>query len=155
MTQEQFADRIGISQNYLSTMEPGKVEIGAEILLRISREFAKSVEWLLTREGCIPFTVTDRALSVIAWFRKLTCSFRFAQSGCNSMPARAMLVAELLFNEYPTHRVLFGAVTALNESGSLGSPKTPGNPKIQRVYTRNPRIGVAPQPNSREYFLGC
>ena len=25
MTQEQFADRIGISQNYLSTMEPGKV----------------------------------------------------------------------------------------------------------------------------------
>ena len=30
MTQEEFAERIGISQNY-----------GAEILLRISREFAK------------------------------------------------------------------------------------------------------------------
>jgi hypothetical protein len=29
---------IGISQNYLSTMERGKVEIGAEILLRISVE---------------------------------------------------------------------------------------------------------------------
>jgi hypothetical protein len=38
-------------QNYLSTMEHGKVEIGAEILLRISREFVKSVEWLLTGEG--------------------------------------------------------------------------------------------------------
>jgi len=37
-------------QNYLSTMERGKMEIGAEILLRISREFAKSVEWLLTGE---------------------------------------------------------------------------------------------------------
>ena len=35
-------------QNSLSTMEPGKVEIGAEILLRISREFGKSIEWLLT-----------------------------------------------------------------------------------------------------------
>ena len=35
-------------QNYLSTMERGKVEIGAEILLRISREFGKNVEWLLT-----------------------------------------------------------------------------------------------------------
>jgi hypothetical protein len=34
-----------------STMEHGKVEIGAEILLRISREFVKSVEWLLTGEG--------------------------------------------------------------------------------------------------------
>ena len=50
MTQEEFAERIGISQNYFSTMERGKVEIGAEILLRISREFAKSVEWLLTGE---------------------------------------------------------------------------------------------------------
>jgi transcriptional regulator with XRE-family HTH domain len=48
MTQEEFAERIGISQNYLSMMERGRVEIGAEILLRISREFAKSIEWLLT-----------------------------------------------------------------------------------------------------------
>ena len=47
MTQQDFAKRIGISQNYLSTMEHGKVEIGAEILLRISREFGKSIEWLL------------------------------------------------------------------------------------------------------------
>ena len=43
MTQEEFAERMGISQNYLSTMERRKVEIGAEILLRNSREFAKSI----------------------------------------------------------------------------------------------------------------
>jgi transcriptional regulator with XRE-family HTH domain len=47
MTQEEFAKRIGISQNYLSVMEHGKVEIGAEILLRISQEFGKTIEWLL------------------------------------------------------------------------------------------------------------
>jgi hypothetical protein len=29
-------------------MEPGKVEIGAEILLPINREFRESIEWLLT-----------------------------------------------------------------------------------------------------------
>jgi transcriptional regulator with XRE-family HTH domain len=51
LPQEEFAERIGISQNYLSTIEHGKVEIGAEILRRISREFAKSVEWLLMGEG--------------------------------------------------------------------------------------------------------
>jgi len=51
MTQGKFAERIGISQNHLSTMERGKVEIGAEILLRISRTFGKSLEWLLTGEG--------------------------------------------------------------------------------------------------------
>jgi transcriptional regulator with XRE-family HTH domain len=48
MTQEDFARRIGVSQNYLSTMEHGNVQIGAEILLRIGEEFGKSVEWLLT-----------------------------------------------------------------------------------------------------------
>jgi transcriptional regulator with XRE-family HTH domain len=51
MTQEDFAQRIGVSQNYLSMMERGKVEIGAVILLKISREFGKSLEWLLTGEG--------------------------------------------------------------------------------------------------------
>jgi transcriptional regulator with XRE-family HTH domain len=50
MTQEEFALRVGVSQNYLSTMEHGRVEIGAVILLRISLEFGKSLEWLLTGE---------------------------------------------------------------------------------------------------------
>jgi transcriptional regulator with XRE-family HTH domain len=48
LTQVEFANRIGISQNYLSAIERGKVEIGAEILLRISQEFGKPLEWLLT-----------------------------------------------------------------------------------------------------------
>ena len=51
LAQVEFAERIGISQNHLSTMERGKLEIGAELLLRISREFATSVEWLLAGEG--------------------------------------------------------------------------------------------------------
>ena len=50
VTQQQLACKIGVSQNHLSTMERGKVEIGAEILLRISVEFGKSLEWLLTGE---------------------------------------------------------------------------------------------------------
>ena len=47
-SQQEFAGRIGVSQNYVSDMERGKVEIGAEILLKIGREFGKSIEWLLT-----------------------------------------------------------------------------------------------------------
>jgi transcriptional regulator with XRE-family HTH domain len=50
MSQREFAERIGISQNYVSDMEHGRVEVGAEILLRIGREFGKSIEWLLTGE---------------------------------------------------------------------------------------------------------
>lgn len=50
LTQEDFARKIGVSQGHLSAMERGEKEIGAEILLRISREFGKSLEWLLTGE---------------------------------------------------------------------------------------------------------
>jgi transcriptional regulator with XRE-family HTH domain len=50
MTQEEFARRVGVSQSYLSTAEHGRVEVGAEVLLSISREFGKSLEWLLTGE---------------------------------------------------------------------------------------------------------
>jgi transcriptional regulator with XRE-family HTH domain len=48
VTQAELAQRLGVSQGYLSTMEHGQREIGAEVLLAISREFGKSIEWLLT-----------------------------------------------------------------------------------------------------------
>ncbi len=51
LRQKDFAKFIGVSQNYLSLMERGKVEIGATILLRLSRVAGKSLEWLLTGEN--------------------------------------------------------------------------------------------------------
>ena len=51
LTQEDFARRIGVSQSYLSAIELGRNEAGAEVLLSISREFGRSIEWLLTGEG--------------------------------------------------------------------------------------------------------
>jgi transcriptional regulator with XRE-family HTH domain len=48
MTQENFAARVGITQSYLSLIEHGHGEIGPAVLLAISREFKKSIEWLLT-----------------------------------------------------------------------------------------------------------
>jgi transcriptional regulator with XRE-family HTH domain len=51
LTQDEFARKIGVSQSYLSTVEHGRVEVGAEVLLAISRGCGKSLEWLLTGEG--------------------------------------------------------------------------------------------------------
>ena len=51
MTQAEFARRIEVTQAYLSMMEHGKREIGGTVLLRISREFRRSIEWLLTGDG--------------------------------------------------------------------------------------------------------
>jgi transcriptional regulator with XRE-family HTH domain len=48
MTQTEFAQRINVSQSYLSVVEHGHFEIGAEVLLAISRASGKSLEWLLT-----------------------------------------------------------------------------------------------------------
>jgi transcriptional regulator with XRE-family HTH domain len=50
MTQAEFASRVGVTQGYLSLLERGGVEAGATVLVAISREFGKSVDWLLTGE---------------------------------------------------------------------------------------------------------
>jgi transcriptional regulator with XRE-family HTH domain len=51
MNQQEFAKRIGISQNYLSNVERGRAEVGAEILLRIARQYGRTIEWLLTGDN--------------------------------------------------------------------------------------------------------
>ncbi len=50
ITQVEFARRIGITQSHLSAVERGTREPGPAVLLAISREFGKSVDWLLTGE---------------------------------------------------------------------------------------------------------
>jgi hypothetical protein len=46
--QAQFARLVGVTQSYLSALKHGEKEPGAAVLLAISREFRKSVDWLLT-----------------------------------------------------------------------------------------------------------
>lgn len=49
-TQADFSTRVNVSQSFLSQAERGVKEVGPEILLSISREFGRSIEWLLTGE---------------------------------------------------------------------------------------------------------
>ena len=48
MTQAELARRIRVTQGYLSALEHGRKEPGAGVLLAISQEFRKSIDWLLT-----------------------------------------------------------------------------------------------------------
>ena len=48
--QATLARELGVSQAQLSRYEKGKSEMGAEVVLRISRKFGKSMEWVLTGE---------------------------------------------------------------------------------------------------------
>ena len=53
-TQAELAQRIGVTQGHLSALERGAKEAGAAVLLAISREFGKTVDWLLTGETPFP-----------------------------------------------------------------------------------------------------
>ena len=50
VNQRTLSRELGVSQAQLSRYEKGKSEMGAEMLLRISRRFGKSMEWVLTGE---------------------------------------------------------------------------------------------------------
>jgi transcriptional regulator with XRE-family HTH domain len=53
MAQAEFARRVGVTQGHLSRLERGEKEPGAGVLLAISQEFGKSVDWLLTGKAHI------------------------------------------------------------------------------------------------------
>jgi transcriptional regulator with XRE-family HTH domain len=46
--QEVFAPRLGITQSQLSKVERGVLPPSIEVLLRLKKEFGKSVDWILT-----------------------------------------------------------------------------------------------------------
>ena len=51
MTQQQFADRMGISKNYVNLIENGKKNPGDRLLADICREFDINKEWLYNGTG--------------------------------------------------------------------------------------------------------
>lgn len=51
LTQQAFADRIGIKQNSVALIESGKRNVSNPVLVTISREFGVRLEWLKTGEG--------------------------------------------------------------------------------------------------------
>ena len=51
LTQQAFADRIGIKQNSIALIESGKRNVSNLVLVTISREFGVRLEWLKTGEG--------------------------------------------------------------------------------------------------------
>lgn len=51
LTQEQFADELGISQSQLSKYERGLAAPPAEVLFFVKKRFQVSIDWLLTGEG--------------------------------------------------------------------------------------------------------
>jgi transcriptional regulator with XRE-family HTH domain len=51
VTQQEFAERLGISQSQLSKYERGTTAPPADVLMRIKNRCRVSIDWLLTGDG--------------------------------------------------------------------------------------------------------
>ena len=70
LTQQKFAEQVGIKQGTLSAVESNKSNISRQVLMLISREFGVRLEWLETGEGEMYAT---RDTSVIAQLEAAGC----------------------------------------------------------------------------------
>lgn len=66
MTQEQFAQSMGISKNYVNLIENGKKKPGNRLISDICREFHINEEWLRTGKGEMHQTVDINFESICA-----------------------------------------------------------------------------------------
>lgn len=72
LTQQAFAERIGLKQNSIALIESGKRNISQQAILAICREFKVNSEWLLNGHGEMFAPNASDALEALAIERNLT-----------------------------------------------------------------------------------
>lgn len=72
LTQEKFAERIGLKQNSIALIESGKRNISDQAILSICREFGVREEWLRTGNGEMYAPAPTNGLDLLAKEKKLT-----------------------------------------------------------------------------------
>lgn len=72
LTQEKFAERIGLKQNTIALIESGKRNISDQAILSICREFGVREEWLRTGEGEMYVPAPTNGLELLAKEKNLT-----------------------------------------------------------------------------------
>jgi len=77
LTQQTFAERIGISRNNIATYETGKSNPGEAVISLICREFNVNESWLRNGEGDMFVKAPDNSLEALALEYNLN---KFAQS---------------------------------------------------------------------------
>lgn len=66
LTQQAFAERIGLKQNSIALIESGKRNVSDQTVLSICREFGVNETWLRTGEGEMMDPQADNALENLA-----------------------------------------------------------------------------------------
>ena len=139
LTQQRFADRIGVKRNTMANYESGRnVPIDAVVSL-ICREFHVREEWLRTGEGEM-FVNTPRNEKLLRWVEEMT-------SGGSSFPKRFILaLSQLDTQEWD---VLAHLADNLTQDGDQHTPAAPTEEELaiyERVKEYKER--QTPSPNS-------
>lgn len=72
LTQQAFAERIGMKQNSIALIESGKRNISDQAILSICREFKVNEKWIKTGEGEMFVPSNDSPLDALAEEKKLS-----------------------------------------------------------------------------------
>lgn len=73
LTQQEFADKLGVSRNNIASYETGKSNLGDSVISLIRREFNVNDIWLRTGEGSI-FLPDNRDNQLMMWMGRVAGS---------------------------------------------------------------------------------
>jgi transcriptional regulator with XRE-family HTH domain len=89
-TQQEFADRLGVSKQYLSKVENGGTDLSKDRIMMISQMFGISTDWLLFERGGLfihenekldeLFNTTDGITGVITYLSFFSCYIKAADN---------------------------------------------------------------------------
>lgn len=70
LTQEKFAEKLGIKQNTVASYEMGRIGVSDSVIISICREFGVNENWLRTGNGEIYKTTEDKLSTYLAKIAK-------------------------------------------------------------------------------------
>lgn len=70
LTQEKFAEKLGIKQNTVASYEMGRIGVSDSVIISICREFGVNENWLRTGNGEIYKTTEDKLSTYLAQIAK-------------------------------------------------------------------------------------
>lgn len=148
ITQQKFAERIGLKQNSIALIEGNKRNISQQALLAISREFGIQLEWLETGEGEM---YTERDTSILA---------QLEASGSLTPKGRELI--EIYLKMPPATQDLIAEAIA---AAAKYFPRKSSSEKVVTIPTRKPdsdeltkaevyeAIGIVPSPTKSDSEL--
>lgn len=129
LTQQAFAERIGLKQNSIALIESGKRNVSDQTVLSICREFGVNETWLRTGEGEMMDPQADNALENLAREKGLS-------------QAEVILIEKFLNLKPEVRRALVDYAVSVSEALRAVDPDELEAEALKQEYLREKKAGV-------------